>query len=131
MDMVTTKTWTHHCQFVSNGNGVSSGHCRSINPLGWPVGEPANRQTTGAIGDTNNEGSGWSAEVSNRFGLFFWGSVWTTAAWCELRRDFARLGDAAFDARPARAIDLFQDSNLRNVSATTPASAQFCTEQLL
>jgi len=26
---------------------------------------------------------------------------------------------------------LFQDSNLRNVSATTPASAQFCTEQLL
>ena len=55
----------------------------------------------------------------------------TTAAWCELRRDFARLGDAAFDARPARAIDLFQDSNLRNVSATTPASAQFCTEQLL
>ena len=35
-------------------------------------------------------------------GLFFWGSGWTMAAWCELRRDFRPLGEAAFAAVCAR-----------------------------
>ena len=49
-------------------------------------------------------------------GLFFWGSVWTLAAWCELRNDFRsfrldRIGGIAagepFETKPGRTLEDF------------------------
>jgi hypothetical protein len=42
-----------------------------------------------------------------------------------------QLRDPHCHQNPICPLFLFQDSNLRNLSATTSASAQFCPEQLL
>ncbi|HZX67877.1 MAG TPA: WYL domain-containing protein, partial [Candidatus Elarobacter sp.] len=49
-------------------------------------------------------------------GLYFWGKVWTLAAWCELRDDFRnfrvdrvrrpRLGEP-FESDPAKSLEAF------------------------
>jgi len=49
-------------------------------------------------------------------GLYFWGNVWTLAAWCELRKDFRSFrldrmtevaAGLAFETEPGRALDDF------------------------
>lgn len=55
-----------------------------------------------------------SERVLQPLGLYFWGSVWTLAAWCELRDDFRnfrvdrmaviRLLDETFDEVPGRSL---------------------------
>ena len=49
-------------------------------------------------------------------GLYFWGKVWTLAAWCELRDDFRsfrvdRIRDPElsepFEAEPAKSLEAF------------------------
>lgn len=50
-------------------------------------------------------------------GLFYWGAVWTLAAWCEMREDFrnfrldrideAEITDESFPLQPGRTLDDF------------------------
>lgn len=71
----------------------------------------ANRRTRFAY--TTEDGTATEREV-RPLGLFFWGGVWTLAAWCELRRDFRtfrvdRMADltaaAPFPREPGRGLN--------------------------
>jgi predicted DNA-binding transcriptional regulator YafY len=58
-----------------------------------------------------------SRRVLQPLGLYFWGSVWTLAAWCELRQDFRsfrvdrmseiRVLDDVFEEEPGRTLEDF------------------------
>lgn len=58
-----------------------------------------------------------SRRVLQPLGLYFWGSVWTLAAWCELRQDFRsfrvdrmseiRVLDEVFEEEPGRTLEDF------------------------
>jgi predicted DNA-binding transcriptional regulator YafY len=61
-------------------------------------------------------------------GIYFWGNVWTMAAWCELREDFRNfrldrmngiVAGAPFDVKPGRTLDDF----LARVRAESPGGA--------
>jgi predicted DNA-binding transcriptional regulator YafY len=57
-----------------------------------------------------------SSRAVRPLGLYFWGKVWTLAAWCELRADFRNfridriidphLGEP-FDDEPDKGLDAF------------------------
>ncbi len=58
-----------------------------------------------------------SARVVRPLGLYFWGKLWTLAAWCELRRDFRNFRpdrmsqvevlDEVFELDPERELDAY------------------------
>ena len=60
---------------------------------------------------------GKSARVVRPLGLYFWGKLWTLAAWCELRRDFRNFRpdrmsgvevlDEVFALDPERELDAY------------------------
>jgi predicted DNA-binding transcriptional regulator YafY len=62
-------------------------------------------------------------------GLFYWGAVWTLAAWCEMRQDFrnfrldrieeAEVTDESFVLQPGRTLDDF----LAKMRGSAPRSA--------
>jgi len=68
------------------------------------------------IVDYSSETSGASERTLRPLGLYFWGKVWTLAAWCELRDDFrnfridrianAREG-AHFKDEPGKTLEVF------------------------
>jgi predicted DNA-binding transcriptional regulator YafY len=67
------------------------------------------------MGYTADDGT-QSSRVVRPLGLYFWGNVWTLAAWCELRRDFRtfrldRLREpregSAFAAEPDKSLESF------------------------
>jgi predicted DNA-binding transcriptional regulator YafY len=65
--------------------------------------EAINRRQVLRIGYRREDGETSSREV-RPLALYFWGAVWTLAAWCELRRDFRnfrvdRISDAAVAGR--------------------------------
>lgn len=69
-----------------------------------------------AFAYVDRQGATSSREVLP-LGMFFWGSTWSLAAWCELRRGFRnfrldrmsefRLTDQNFEADPAKSLDMF------------------------
>jgi len=62
------------------------------------------------------DGQATADRVIRPLGLYFWGKVWTLAAWCELRNDFRsfrvhridrpRLADE-FDEEPQKTLEVF------------------------
>lgn len=65
-------------------------------------------------------------------GLYYWGKVWTLAAWCELRDDFRnfrldRIREPAlaeaFDDEPDKTLDVFLDRMKANVGKQSPTAA--------
>jgi predicted DNA-binding transcriptional regulator YafY len=63
--------------------------------------------------DYQKEDGASSRRAVQPLGLYFWGNVWTLAAWCELRSDFRNFrldrmselqAGARFDAVPGRTL---------------------------
>ncbi len=70
------------------------------------------RLTIGYVGENGERGT----RTIRPLGLYFWGKVWTIAAWCELRRDFrsfrldridAPEAGEAFPHEPDKSLDAF------------------------
>jgi predicted DNA-binding transcriptional regulator YafY len=66
--------------------------------------------------DYQKEDSEASRRAVQPLGLYFWGNVWTLAAWCELRNDFRNFrldrmseigAGEVFEALPGRTLDDF------------------------
>jgi predicted DNA-binding transcriptional regulator YafY len=75
--------------------------------------------------DYRKEDGADSRRAVQPLGLYFWGNVWTLAAWCELRKDFRNfrldrmkgvVSGAAFEMMPGRTLEDF----LRRVRSETP-----------
>jgi predicted DNA-binding transcriptional regulator YafY len=74
-----------------------------------------------------------SARVVRPLGCFFWGSVWTLAAWCELRQDFrsfridrvreCQVLDDGFRDEPGKTLaDLLRAVRCRDEAGAGPSS---------
>ena len=75
--------------------------------------------------DKNNSSS---SRTVRPLGLYYWGSTWTVAAWCETRRDFRNFrvdrmeglaAGAEFPEEPDKSLEAFVDS-ISRAGASTP-----------